>query len=254
MSQDNSKSAPAAAPVAGLYRDLVLLDPRLHAGKRVTSIQDWRMARETNAVALTVSEFAAAAREVPIGFVVAGVDDTGRQRLSAVALLGLQDKQNLFVTADGRWDAQWLPGYLRRFPFAYVRTDTERYSLAVDQAWAGFNDADGELLLTDTSEPTDYLQAVMRFLDRYEQDLATTQQLCDKLVELNLLRGAEINGELANGQKIQAGGFFMVDHAKLSALPDATVLEMHRNGMLGLIHAHLLSIGQIENLARRITG
>ena len=34
-------------------------------------------------------------------------------------------------------------------------------------------------------------------------------------------------------------------------LPDAQVLEMHRNGMLGLVHAHLLSPANMQTLVER---
>jgi hypothetical protein len=34
-------------------------------------------------------------------------------------------------------------------------------------------------------------------------------------------------------------------------LPDAQVLEMHRNGMLGLVHAHLLSLANMQALVER---
>ncbi len=36
-------------------------------------------------------------------------------------------------------------------------------------------------------------------------------------------------------------------------LPDATVLELHRNGMLGLVHAHQMSLGNLQSLVDRKT-
>jgi hypothetical protein len=48
------------------------------------------------------------------------------------------------------------------------------------------------------------------------------------------------------------GGFSVVDEEKLRALPDATVLELHRSGALGLIQAHLLSLGNAPRLLERL--
>ena len=76
--------------------------------------------------------------------------------------------------------------------------------------------------------------------------------MCDRLLELELLRGGEIKGQLANGETVKADGFFMIDEDKLRNLPDAVVLELHRNGILALLHAHLLSMGQVSQLANRL--
>jgi len=41
---------------------------------------------------------------------------------NAVAVLGLQSMQNLFILTDGTWDRRvYLPAYVRRYPFAWPR-------------------------------------------------------------------------------------------------------------------------------------
>lgn len=243
---------PATLPAAALYRDVVLVDRNSHAGKRVQPVTDWRIAAEMNAVFLTGAEFPAASRELPIAFVPVGRGADGKPQVTPVVLTGLRERENLLVTAEGRWDAGFLPAFLRRYPFAYVRSEGERFSLAVDAAWPGFNDSEGQPLLTEQHEPSPFLAEVMKFLDAFEEESARTRRFCDRLVELDLLRGGEINGQTADGQPVQASGFFMIDEAKLRALPDAAVLELHHNGVLGLIHTHLVSMGHIEGLARRL--
>ncbi|MEY8876780.1 MAG: SapC family protein [Leptothrix sp. (in: b-proteobacteria)] len=257
---DLTPAAEAAAPVpaaassaAGLFRQVVLLDRQRHAGKRLKPTQNWLAAREVNAVGLVLAEFGDAAREFPIAFVRADDGtDPAQVRIAPVALLGLRERQNLFVTAEGRWDGRYLPAYLRRYPFAYVRTDAERLSLAIDEACEDLSDTDGEPLLTPEGEASPHLKSVLTFLDRYEEDLRRSEAFCARLVALDLLRGAEIKGDLANGEKINAAGFYMVDEAKLAQLPDAEVVALHRGGMLGLIYTHLISMGQIQVLAQRM--
>lgn len=243
---------PGTPPTAGLYREVVLVDRHSHAGKRVLPVTDWRIAAEMNAVFITGAEFPAAARELPIAFVPVGRGADGKPQVTAVVLTGLRERENLLVSAEGRWDAGFLPAFLRRYPFAYVRSEGERFSLAVDVAWPGFNDREGQPLLTEQHEPSAFLAEMMKFLDAFEEESARTRRFCDRLVELDLLRGGEINGQSADGQPVQAHGFFMVDEAKLRALPDEAVLELHRNGVLGLIHTHLVSMGHVEGLARRL--
>jgi SapC len=246
----------AAAPAVADVQRMVLLDRVQHAGKRVQAVSDWRFAIETNALPITGVEFAEIARECPIGFINVGTDDKGQALIAPMALLGLRERQNLFIDATtGRWLGGYLPATLRRYPFAFVRNQgSDQLSLAIDEGYPGFNDSEGELLLAADGTPTEYVQSVMRFLERFEVEQQRTAAFCARLVELNLLRGAEIKGDLANGEKINAAGFFMVDEQKLQALPDADVLSLHRAGILGLIHAHLVSMGQVHRLATRIGG
>lgn len=250
---EHSGSAQAGPHVASaLYRQVVLVDRQAHAGRRVQPVRDWRIATEMNAVMVTASEFLAAAREFPIAFVAVGAGPDGKAQISAVILLGLRERENLLVGSDGSWGARFLPAFLRRYPFAYLRGADERYSLAVDAAWPGFSTETGEPLFDAQGEISEHLAAVMKFLDAFEEDAARTRHFCERLVQLDLLRGGEIKGQLPDGTAVEATGFYMIDEAKLRALPDDTVLELHRSGALALIHAHLLSMGQVESLAGRL--
>ncbi|MDP4300505.1 SapC family protein [Leptothrix discophora] len=251
----NGAAAAAAAPVAAqATQRIALVDRKRHAGKRVRPITDWAFAREANAVPLTGVEFGEAAREMPIGFVHVGKDENDRPKIVPMALMGLRERENLLVSADGSWNGRFVPATLRRYPFAYVRTPSggDQLSLVIDEACEGLNDSEGELLITAEGEPTDYLQQIMRFLDRYELEQQRTEVFCARLVELELLRGAEIKGDLPDGDKVNATGFFMVDEDKLNKLPDAEVLALHRTGMMALIHTHLVAMGQVQALAQRL--
>jgi hypothetical protein len=43
-------------------------------------------------------------------------------------------------------------------------------------------------------------------------------------------------------------GFLTVDDQKMTELPDAVVCELHRNGILGLVHLHWVSLGNMRRL------
>ena len=68
------------------------------------------------------------------------------------------------------------------------------------------------------------------------------------LVEHDLLRDMKADARLPDGTAVALNGFFAVDPDKLSALPEATVVELHRNGILGLLTMHLLSLGNLRPL------
>ena len=246
-------SATATTAASGvLYRQPVPLTADAHAGCRLAPVRDWGIARGLNAVPLTAIECTEAAREFPIAFVPAGQDAQGRVRVSPVALLGLREGENLYVGPDGEWLATYLPAFLRRFPFAYADNGAGALDLVVDAAWPGFGGDAGEVVLDAAGEPTPVLLEVRRVLDNFERETMRTRVLCDRLVALDLLRGGEIQGALPDGQPLNAGGFYMIDEARLATLADEAVIELHRLGLLGLLHAHRVSMGHVQTLARRL--
>lgn len=44
----------------------------------------------------------------------------------------------------------------------------------------------------------------------------------------------------------------MIDEQRLATLPDEAVLELHRSGLMALIHAHRVSMGHVQTLAARL--
>lgn len=244
-------------PPRALYSQPRLLDRRTDAGKRLRPLTDFRIAQHMNGMMLTAVEFFDACKEYVIAFVDGGVAEPGRSapKVSPVVILGLRDGENLLVRADGSWDARYLPAFIRRYPLAYAADPQGKLNLMVDAGWSGFNDHEGELLVQPDGEPTPFLKQAMQYLDTFEQESQRTQAFCDRLVALDLLVSRQLDGKLpeaAGGETVSVGGFSVVDEEKLRALPDAVVLELHRNGALALIHAHLLSLGNAARLLERL--
>ena len=237
-----------------LYREPVLLDRTKHRGLRMKRSEGVQFASKLNSVFVAASEFPEVCKEYVIGFVNAGdtKDANGRQEVSPVALLGLRDDENLFVDADGSWNARYLPAFIRRYPMGYANTGEGQSSVMIDNAFEGFNQSEGELLVQDDGEPSPFLQDAIKFLDSFEVDVQRTRQLCKRIAELDLLKGVTIDITQADGSKFSAGGVQMIDEAKLKALPEAALVELTRNGALGLLHAHLLSTTNIQRLTERL--
>src|SRR5690606_22183616 len=78
--------------------------------------------RQLNAVPLSFAEFAVACRDYPIAF----VSGDGGQSYVAMAVLGLENRRNLFATADGAWEpGTYVPAYVRRYPFCMTRVTVD---------------------------------------------------------------------------------------------------------------------------------
>ena len=233
-----------------LYREPVALDRREHRHLRMAPFTDYSVAKGMHASYLAAAEFMHATREMVVVF-VRNTDDSASDPVSPVVMMGLKDGENLFV--DGtRWTAHYKPAYLRRYPFWTARVaGADGPTVLIDAAWSGFSETVGEALFDAAGEPTAALKTALAFIEDFEREGARTQAFCARLVALDLLREMQATVKLANGEELSLSGFLAIDQDKLMALPDAAVLELHRTGMLGLIHAHFSSLANLQALADR---
>lgn len=237
---------------SALYRDPKRLDPALHRHKRLQGLDDYSIAKDMHAVFLAATEFPEAALSFPIVFVHTGERlPDGHPMVSPVALLGLATNENLIV--DGaRWDAPYVPAFIRRYPFltAGVAGQSEP-AVFVDAAWSGFGDTEGEPLYDAQGRPAPALQRAFDFLRQFDAEQQRTRTFCRRLVEAGLLRELSVDAALGGGQNVQVAGMFAVDEDRLGAAADDEVLQLHRSGMLMLLHAHLCSLLNLKHLLRR---
>ena len=238
---------------SALYRDPQLLDAKLHRHKKLKSWKDFSPMRAMHAVFLAATEFPQAALEMPIIFINTGERTaSGKPMVSSVALMGLAANENLCVSEDGRWLGRYLPGFLRRFPFLTAGVEgTDQAGVFIDVAYEGFSDTEGEALFDDQGQPTDTLKRVLEYLQRFDEEQRRTRLFCQRVVELDLLKEMQADAKMPDGQSVKVEGFLVIDEEKLHKLPDETVLELHRNGMLMLMQIHLVSLGNIAQLVDR---
>jgi hypothetical protein len=235
-----------------MYGELAPLDREAHKNLKLdTAKAVVTQVADQNSVFLAAVEFADACREYPVVFVRAGEGADGKAQIAPLAVLGLKPGSNLFVDGD-KWTGNYVPAYVRRYPFAMARLDGNANTLAVciDSKWAGFNEATGEALFKD-GEPTEFLQNARAFLENFEQEAERTRLICNLLVELDLLQDMRFEATLPGGEKIDVEGFLAVDEKKYSELPDDKVLQLHRNGLIALLEMHRLSMTNMNRLAAR---
>ncbi|HEX7436601.1 MAG TPA: SapC family protein [Caldimonas sp.] len=237
-----------------LYVAPVLLDPAQHRSRKVVELTDFSVARKMHAAFLTATEFPQAALDFAILFIPTGEHDAmGRGVMSPIVLLGLTPGENLHVEGE-RWDARYIPAFVRRYPF--LSADVKNLAapgVFVDAAWSGFSESAGEPLFDADDKPAPALVRVMDFLERFDLEAQRTRAFCERVVELGILKEMKADVTLPGDKSLVVEGFFAVDEEKLQALPDATVLELHRNGLLMLLQVHLLSMANVRHLVMRKT-
>lgn len=234
-----------------LHRQVVPVDREQHRGLRLRlPVTDWSVAGRMNAAFLAAAEFGDACREFPIVFVRVGQSPDGKDEIAPVAALGVLQDQNLFLEG-ARWRGAYMPALLRMYPFGIGRIDEQRFAICIDRSWSGIGEgeqAEGQALFTADGQPTPLMNDAQQQLERYETEVARTRAACRALADLDLLRGMRFDASLPDGRKHSVEGFLTVDEERVAKLPDATVLDLHRKGLLGMIHAHWVSLGNMRKL------
>ncbi len=242
---------------AQLHRQPVALDAAQHRHWAVNwPVTDWSVAAQLNATFVAAAEFIDVAREYPLVFVRAGQDADGSDAIAPVAVLGLNQGHNLYLEGP-RWRADYMPAVLRHYPFCIGQVGASQFALCVDRSWPGLLQHDGpqtpagdaKALFTATGEATAWLTELRQFYEKLEAEVQRTRALCRQLNSMQLLREMRFDATLPDSRTHTVDGFLTVDQEKFQALNNKTVVECHRNGIAGLVHAHWLSMGHMRRLA-----
>jgi len=202
--------------------------------------------RTLNAIALTSSEFVAAARDYPVVFVT----PDNAQTFAPVAVLGLAARQNLFLADDGDWDpAAYLPAFVRRYPFCISKlyVDGVARSDKVVCVARAYVDPQGIALFDEAGTPSEYWQGMQRLLAEYEEDLDRTAGLCAALARLDLFAPFTFQVVQEDRTTLKVDGMYRIDAGKFESLRPASHKALVAKGFAGRIYAHFHSL---ENFAR----
>jgi hypothetical protein len=231
-----------------LHRQPVPLDRDQHRNLKLSvPVTDWGLAGSLSALFVAAAEFGDTCREFPIVFVRAGKEPDGKEQIAPVAVMGLQQSDNLYVQ-DKAWRAQYMPAILRIYPFCIGRLDAERFAICVDMAWPGAQQAEGRPLFETDGQPASLLAEMQKHLEGLEAEIQRTRLVGAKLLELDVLRDMRFDATMPDGRKHSVDGFLTVDETKMQNLPDDVIGELHRTGVLGLIHLHWVSMGNMRRL------
>lgn len=231
------------------YQRVVALDRQAHARLKLTPSDNFLFTADAALIPLLTAEFGLACREYPIVF----MRESGTSEVIPVALTGMPQGKNLFVDSSGRWQARYLPAYVRRYPFVFVETTPENGAVCIDPTSTCFDESRGEPLFGAEGEPSKTLQDVIKALGDYQNMVQATRSFMSRLAAANILMEANAKADLPDGRSLLWRGFWIVEEAKFRQLPEATLKEWFSTGELGLIYAHLLSLGNLSELMRRQT-
>ncbi|MBD3586120.1 SapC family protein [Salinimonas sp. HHU 13199] len=217
------------------------LDKEKHKNTKLAVNNTFAFAKNTHLAAASIKEYAQLASTMPIVF----IRDPKSERFHSVAMLGMEQGQNLFLATD-RWKGPHVPMNVMRYPFD-VRPEGDKLGIYIDENAEMLGD-EGQPLFTDAGEPSDFLKNRQEFLGELANSEMMTQRFIKQVTELDLLEEVQIRLVYQNNQQRNVTGMLSINEKKLLELPEEKVLELHKAGFLGAMYAMMLSLGQLNRL------
>jgi hypothetical protein len=239
------QSAPQ--PATGLpmfYKRPLALQAQAHSEVSLKRAPSYRFARETNAVPLTTQELFYAQRDYPIVF-------TNEPVAMPMAVVGLQDKANLYIEPDGSWRrGAYVPAYVRRYPFLFAeQPDSQDLTLCIDEGSDLIEPTNANPFFKD-GKATEVTQKAMEFCLIYQREHEATREFSRALAQVELLITRDATVKLPGGESIAVRGFKLIDEPKFNMIPADTFLDWRSRGWITLIYAHFLSLGAWDRLVQ----
>ncbi|MFN0317828.1 MAG: SapC family protein [Burkholderiales bacterium] len=233
-----------------IYETAVPVSSVRHAKACVETGSDYGFSKKINSVPLMAVEFPFAAAEYAIVF--AGTKET----LMPAVILGVRDKENLYLDAGGCWQAKYVPAFVRRYPFVFSSSNEGKtFTLCIDEAFAGFNgEGRGQPLFNDEGKPSEFTDNVLKFVQEYQRQFQRTRAFCEKSKELDLLEPMQAQVSLSMGEKTSLSGFMAVDRKRLRALEADKLADMARTDELELLYLHLFSMRNFTAVKDKLEG
>ena len=216
-------------------------DVKIGPAKSVEDLKD------QHALGLVVQEFAKASGEFPVVF----LKDTASEKFFPVAMLGIEQNVNLFVTADNKWDASYMPARYTHKPLSVIphKDDENKFAIAIDMASKLISD-DGFPLFDEEGKENEHLEKRKNALMAYIEHEKLTTSFIEKLVSLDLVQPRNLKVNVQE-KEFNLNGLYLVDEKKLTELPDEQFLELRRLGYIAPIYAQLSSMNQLNKLLER---
>ena len=233
-----------------IYESATPLSASRHGLHSVAPVPDFSFSADVNAVPLMAVEFLRAANEYPIVF--AGTGD----EVVPSAVLGLRGNQNLYLSPDGRWQAEYIPAFIRRYPFVFSsNADEKSLTLCLDTAYPGVNtEGLGERLFSDDGKPSGYTERVLKFLQEYQAQFERTRAFCRRVAELGLLEPMQAQVTTPSGEKLTLNGFHGVSRSRLRELSEQALATLARTDELELLYLQLHSMRNFVGVKDRLLG
>jgi hypothetical protein len=216
-----------------------------HFDKAVRPIHDLSFASRNLVVPIHWFEVRQAASSLPLIFI-----RRPDGKLKLYGLMGFEEGRNLLISPDGRWMAAYIPAVFNCYPFkiAVGRSDDKLLSVTEGSGMI-VSKNDGDAFFNEDGSPGDVLVKRMDLLKAVHLSEAPTQEACDLIDELDLVKNTSFEMIKPDGRKlINSGGILSVNEKKFLELNETQYLKLRKTHALDLIYGNMFSMSCLSRL------
>ncbi len=213
-----------------------------HGDLRVIARHGAAFGDAINQVAIVPTEFEAIQREYPILLARAPGDEW-----QAVALLGLDAGENLFLGARG-WEARYIPAMQVRGPFM-IGFQQQEPMIHVDLDHPRISRSDGEPLFLPQGGNSPYLEHIVRVLRRMHEGLQVGGPMYAAFEQLGLIEPLSLQISLNDREQYRLADYHGIGEERLARLGGADLERLNRAGYL---RAAYFIASSLQNVSRLV--
>ncbi|MGL6161173.1 SapC family protein [Microbulbifer sp.] len=230
-----------------------LLDNIVHKDLRVIAGHSVEFGDGVNQVLVFPTEFVDAQREYPILFRW----DSAENEYQAIALLGLDPGENLFLNEQG-WDARYVPAVLDRGPFLigfqHRHVDGELVKepmIHVDMDNPRVSETEGEPVFLPHGGNSPYLEKISGILRRIHEGAKIRKAMFAAFEEHGLIEPVKVEVKLSDAEQYTLEDFFTISGEKLASLNGVALESLNKTGFLKMAFEVVTSLDNVASLIER---
>ena len=205
------------------------------ANKRWRENGNYQFAQSRMICELAVQEIPMASLSYPVAILA------HEEQYHFIALLGVKQKENLFVSAEGRWLGRYIPAVLRAYPFRLTFDDTGSKILCIDED-GGVIGEDGERFYEeDGSTPSAAIKEKMTFVSTLDRGLAEAVRLAKLLAAEDLLTEWNVS-QTGNDEQAVQQQLRIIDAVRLQEMASDKLGSLRDEGALPIAYAQIFSM------------
>jgi hypothetical protein len=219
----------------------VLLNNVEHKDLRVITRYSVEFGDNVGSVATFPTEFGDVQREYPIFF----RKDATSHEYQAIALLGFQHNENLFLDEKG-WNASYVPGIVARGPFLIGFQDEP--VIHVDMDHPRISQTEGEPVFLPQGGNTRYIEHIAAILKGIYDGMATGKAMYAAFESHKLIEPVNVEIKFSESEQFTLRGLHSISQEKLAALDSESLYKLHQARYLEGAYLLLASLNNMKKL------
>lgn len=225
----------------------VLLNNVDHGDLHIDVRHAARFGDSVNQTLIFPTEFADIAREYPIVFRKEG------DSYHAVALLGFDKDENLFLDDDAGWQARTIPAVHQRGPFMIGLGDPDAEGnrepmILVDMESPRIASSGGQRVFLPQGGNTPYLDHIAAVLRVIHVGMEVNGPMFAMLKEMELIAPVTFQVSINEEKRYDFPDCFVIAQDRMASLSGDALARLNAQGYLGAVFAVMSSLGNMSQL------